>query len=101
MMSYADCDSNQPCKIREVIPDVQERILFGLTKTNEIWIQIDRLIYALDGPQSTPPDELDKPLDRQYGSLETLEKTTRELREDLIQIERKLREKLDVLLGMK
>lgn len=101
-MTYEDCTSNQPCKAREVIPDVQENLRSSLLKTDMIWKQIDRLIYALDGPQPTSPECGEtKPLDRQHGSLETLESTAKELRSELIDIEDTLRAKITLLLGMK
>ena len=86
------------CKTREVIPD----LLNSIGKTKEtmkgIWRSIEKLETALHGSRPVNPDGLDK-LSKEEGSLESLERVSRELHTSVNDADLELRKLLHELLG--
>jgi len=86
-------------KAREAIPDVQLSISQARHRTEEIQRQVDRVNYALSGPKATSPDCEDK-ADREMGSVECLEESSKALVLMLSGVEKELRQLLDLLFGV-
>lgn len=86
-------------KAREAVPDIQLSISQARHRTEEIQKQIDRVNYALSGPQATSPTCEEK-ADREMGSVECLEESSKALVLRLTGIEKELRQYLNLLFGV-
>lgn len=86
-------------KAREAVPDIQLSISQARHRMEEIQKQVDRINYALRGPQATSPTCVEKG-DREMGSVECLEESAKTLVLGLSGVEKELRSHLNLLFGV-